>query len=105
MNWTNLKKELYKLNRVSELYNKGTKQEIMVLWNGTVVCMFDGNKKFEKVFQESDKPIGIVRKVLVLPPKNRYDYGTYKDELVGYTLPPDSKNSSSRKIMMSPGRK
>lgn len=93
MTWDKFKKWLYDRNRTTELCNKGTGSEVLTLWNDIMAAEYMEPYKFINILYRSGRPRVITKKVLVSPPKNIYDYGKYKNEVVGFEYPPKRKNN------------
>ena len=90
MTWEFVKKWLYKKQRVEELNNKGTDNEILTLWNGLILVKFMPENWINGMWR-SGRPIKLIRKIKIAEAKTIYDYPEYRDEICGEIFPPDKR--------------
>lgn len=61
------------------LYNKGTGNEVLELWNGIIACEWQEDYTRINILYRSGLPILIVDKVKIAEPKTIYDYESWED--------------------------
>lgn len=97
MNWNTVKRYLKRRNRIVEITNRNTPNEILTLWDGQCVCLFMPDQ-WINIMYRSGRPITIVERVIVKEAASKYDYPEVEDRPIGIELPPDKDHKKPRRV-------